>query len=73
MQTDEADRSSAEDLLESAFIHRGRAEGLLPAKDSDTGVPLLSALTQTLNKKTPDFELNVIASIISEERYAQGK
>ena len=60
------DRSSAQELLQSPFLQRAAERGTIPQAEGQ--VPRLTALTQELNKQLPEQELNIISSIIAEER-----
>ena len=62
------DRATAHELLQSAFIQRAEEQGTIPQAQGQ--VPRLTALAQELNVQLPEHELNIISSIIAEERYA---
>lgn len=62
------DRATAQELLQSAFIQRAEEQGTIPQAQGQ--VPRLTALAQELNVQLPEHELNIISSIIAEERYA---
>jgi hypothetical protein len=56
------DRRSAQELLQSAFLQEAIAAGAFELED-----PRLSALVEELNKGSEPAEVDVLASVLTEE------